>query len=74
MMQTEFKSRTGGTVRLMTDCLPKTAEERLIRQRAVWNACCQTLANAVAVNGEEETLRRMLNGPHAELLNGRNAQ
>ncbi len=74
MMKTEFKSRTGGTVRMMTDCLPQTAEERKRRQRAVWNACCQTLANAVAVNGEEETLNRMLNGPHAELIAGRICQ
>lgn len=74
MMKTEFKSRTGGTVRLMLDCLPQTAEERKRREQTVWRACCEVLANAVAANGAEETLNRMLNGPHAELIAGRICQ
>ena len=71
---TEFKSATGGTIRIMTDCLPKTPEERERREAALWKACCEALANAVAVYGVEETLRRMNNGPHAALIKGRGAE
>lgn len=67
----EFKSRTGGKVRIMLDFMPKTAEERKRREDAMNRACCEVLANAVSVNGVQETLNRMLNGPCAELIAGR---
>lgn len=67
---TEFKSVTGGTVRILLDCLPKTAEERERREAALWQACCEALANAAATYGVEETLRRMKEGPHAALTGG----
>lgn len=67
----EFKTRAGGTVRIMLDCLPKTAEERTQRENAMKRACCEVLANAVAAKGVHETLNRMINGSCAELLAGR---
>lgn len=67
----EIKCRNGGTVRIMLDCLPKTAEERARREAAVWRTCCEVLANAVAINGVEVTRERMTNGPHAGLIAGR---
>lgn len=69
-----IKTRCGGTVRLMMDCMPKTAEERKTREQAVWRACCEVLANAVAANGVEHTLHMMLHGPHADLIAGGAAQ
>lgn len=71
MKPTEFKTKTGGTVRFMLDCMPKTQEERKTREQAVWRTCCEVLANSVSVYGVEETLNRMKNGPHAGLIPGR---
>lgn len=67
----EFKTKTGGTVRIMTDCVPKTEEELQRNRQIMRRTCLEVLANAVAANGEEETLRRMKNGPHAGLIPGR---
>ena len=55
----EFKSSTGGTVRIMTDCLPRTAEERAQRERKLWAVCRQVLANAAETLGTEATLQLM---------------
>lgn len=66
----EFKSRTGGTIRIMDDCLPKTEEERRQRMQRIERTCRQVLEQAVTVLGAEETLRRMNNGPHAWMLEG----
>ena len=71
---TEFKSATGGTVRIMMDCMPKTPQERERREQALWKACCEVLANAAATYGVDETIRRMHSGPHAALIGGRGAE
>lgn len=67
----EFKSRTGGTIRIMDDCMAKTAEERRRRDAATMKVCCEILANTAAKIGVEATRELMLNGPHAYLLEGR---
>ena len=47
----EFKSRTGGTIRIMDDCMAKTEEERRRRDAATMKVCCEILANIAAKIG-----------------------
>lgn len=67
---TEFKSRRGGTIRLM-DAPAKTPQEQKRHNAAVYRACCEVLANSVAAIGVEATRQLMTNGPHAHLLEGK---
>lgn len=67
----EIRTRNGGLVRVMDDCLPKTAEERARRTQNMMRVCCEVLSNAAAKCGTAEVLNRMANGPHADLLKGR---
>ena len=62
----------GGTVRIMDDLRPTTAEEADQRREAVRKACEQVLRNAIATFGLDEVLRRMENGEHAYLWEGKN--
>lgn len=68
MVIEEFRSRKGGLIRIMDDYLPKTEQERQERMRNVERVCCEVLAHAVAMHGEDWTLDRMTNGPHADMI------
>lgn len=67
----EFKSRTGGTIRIMDDCMARTTQEKQKRDQETMRICCEVLANAAERIGVEATLQLMTNGPHADLLAGR---
>lgn len=70
MVIQEIRSRTGGLIRIMDDCMAKSEPERKRRREQVQRVCCEVLANSAALMGTVWVLEQMDHGPHAELWKG----